>query len=299
MGIGAERVFTPQSPHPPWDAGWSMSDDVSRAIEPGAAGGDVWASGDAYEPYVGRWSRLVAREFLGWLAAPRGATWLDVGCGTGALSRTILEASDPARVRAVDRSLPYATYARRSVPDARLSLLVADGQWLPLPDECTDVVVSGLVLNFIPQPDAALAEMARVARDGGSVAVYVWDYAGEMQLMRRFWDAAVELDPRAQALDEGRRFPMSHASAVEPRFYEAGLEDVDSRAIDVPTRFRDFDDYWNPFLGGQGPAPSYTMSLSNEHRTELRERIRSSLPIASDGSIELTARAWAVRGTRT
>ncbi|HJU65962.1 MAG TPA: class I SAM-dependent methyltransferase [Gemmatimonadaceae bacterium] len=272
--------------------------EVSPRGEARQVKADVWASGDAYEPYVGRWSRMVAREFVDWLGAPRGATWLDVGCGTGALSQAILSAAKPARVRSMDRSLPFAMHARRAMPDERVSFMVADGQALPLPDESTDVVVSGLVLNFIPKPDTALGEMARVAREGGKAAVYVWDYAEGMQLMRYFWDAAVALDPRAEAMDEGRRFPICHAYALEPRFYQAGFDEVESRPIEVPTRFRDFDDYWKPFLGGQGPAPGYAMSLTEDHRAELRERIRDSLPVAKDGSIELVARAWAVRGTR-
>jgi len=128
------------------------------------------------------------------------------------------------------------------------------------------------------------------------VAAYVWDYAREMQLMRHFWDAAVELDPGARDLDEGRRFPMCRPEPLEQLFTEAGLDGPAVRPIDVPTRFRDFDDYWTPFLGGQAPAPGYCMSLSDERRATLRELIRTRLPIGPDGTIDLIARAWAVRG---
>lgn len=259
----------------------------------------MWASGDAYEPYVGRWSRLVAREFLTWLDAAPGARWADVGCGTGALTEAILSTTTPAQVHAVDRSFSYALYARRRVADPRADFLVADAQWLPQPPQRVDAAVSGLVLNFVPQPAVAVAEMARIVRAGGLVAAYVWDYAGQMQLMRYFWDAAVALDPGAADLDEGRRFPLCEPVALESLFRGAALHAVESRAIDVPTRYRDFDDYWRPFLGGQGPAPGYAMSLTEERRTVLRERIRAALPIATDGSIDLIARAWAVRGTRT
>ena len=120
--------------------------------------------------------------------------------------------------------------------------------------------------------------------------------ADRMQLMRHFWDAAVALDPEAGDLDEGRRFPICRPEALERLFAGAGLEDVAVRPIDVPTVFRDFDDYWSPFLGGQAPAPSYAMSLPEERRGALRERIRAGLPTADDGSIRLIARAWAVRG---
>jgi hypothetical protein len=117
-----------------------------------------------------------------------------------------------------------------------------------------------------------------------------------MQLMRRFWDAAVALDPDAEALDEGRRFPLCRPEPLERLLRDAGLQDVSVRPVDTPTRFRDFDDYWGPFLGGQGPAPGYLMSLSQERRAALRERLRAALPAAADGSIRLIARAWAARG---
>jgi SAM-dependent methyltransferase len=259
---------------------------------------DVWAGGEAYEPFVGRWSRLVAREFLAWLAAAPGTRWLDVGCGTGALTGEILGAVAPAHVRAVDPSLPFVRFARGRVGDPRAAFLVADARSLPLPTGSVDAAVSALALNFIPQPEAAVAEMARVVRVGGVVAAYVWDYADGMQILRRFWDAAVALDPAAAELDEARRFPLCGPAALDALFRGAGLGGVESRAIDVPTRFRDFDDYWRPFLGGQGPAPGYAMGLREERRAALRERVRAALPVAADGSIALAARAWAVRGTR-
>jgi SAM-dependent methyltransferase len=257
---------------------------------------DVWAAGKAYEPYVGRWSRAVAREFIDWLAPRVGAAWLDVGCGTGALPSTILSDASPARVCAVDASAAYVAYARSRVQDSRATFLVGDARLLPLPSASADFVVSGLVLNFVPEPARAIAEMKRVARAAGTVAIYVWDYAGEMQLMRHFWDAAVELNPGAAELDEGRRFPICNPSAMEELFRDAGFGAVSGRAIDVPTRFRDFSDYWTPFLGGQGPAPGYAMSLSEEARGKLRDNVRRRLPVAADGSIDLIARAWAIKG---
>ena len=259
---------------------------------------EAWGLGEAYEPYVGRWSRLVARELLAWLALPPGGRWLDVGCGTGALSQTVLDLAAPAEVVGVDQSAGYVAYTGQKIADPRARFEVADAQALPHADGAFDAAVSGLVLNFIPQPERAVAEMARVVRPGGVVAVYVWDYAGEMQLMRHFWDAAVALDPASRALDEGIRFPLCAPGPLAALWAAAGLAQVETRAIDVPTVFRDFDDYWSPFLGGQGPAPGYAMSLSEERRAALRERIRAGLPIAPDGSIHLMGRAWAVRGVR-
>lgn len=261
-------------------------------------GRSVWGSGAAYEPYVGRWSRQVAREFLTWLAVAPSARWLDVGCGTGALSETILAHAAPAEVLGVDPSEGYLALARDQVRDARARFEVSDARHLPTQSAAYDAVVSGLVLNFIPDINTGMTEMVRVTKPGGTVAAYVWDYAGKMELMRYFWDAAVALRPEARELDEGRRFPICQPGALESLFGGAGLRDVKVRAIDVPTTFRDFDDYWSPFLGGQFPAPDYAMSLSEEQRTALRERIRATLPRSGKGPIHLIARAWAVRGQK-
>ncbi len=160
-----------------------------------------------------------------------------------------------------------------------------------------DIVVSGLVLNFIPDLQSALGEMSRVAAAGGIVAGYVWDYAGRMDLMRHFWDAAVELDPAAAKLDEGVRFPLCNQAALAGAFAQAGLRDIATAAIDIATAFADFDDYWAPFLGGQGPAPAYAMSLDESARDRLRARTRARVPSQPDGSISLVARAWAIRGS--
>ncbi len=264
---------------------------------PGAAG--IWASGEAYEPYIGRWSRAVAHQVLAWLSVPPGSRWLDVGCGTGALSNVILDATSPAEVLGIDPSAEYIAYARRRLTDPRARFEVGDARALPVPSAAFDAVVTGLVLNFVPEPATAVAELARAARPDGAIGAYVWDYSGGMELMRRFWDAAVALDRSAIELDEGRRFAaICNPDALIDLFRGAGLRNVEARPVVVPTVFRDFDDYWTPFLGGQGPAPSYAMSLSEEQRAALRERIRAELPIAADGSIPLVARAWAVRGER-
>jgi SAM-dependent methyltransferase len=257
---------------------------------------DSWTAGERYEPYVGRWSRLVARDFLAWLQLAPDLDWLDVGCGTGALTQVIVQQGRPRSVMGIDASAGFIAHARAQIADSCVVLETADAQSLPVESARFDALVSGLVLNFVPVPLRAVREMARAVRPGGVVAAYVWDYAGKMELMRYFWDAAVELDSAARALDEGRRFPLCQPEPLAGLFTQAGLADVRVLAIDVATRFRDFDDYWTPFLGGQGPAPGYAMSLSEERRAVLRERIRGQLPIAGDGSIELMARAWAVRG---
>ena len=259
---------------------------------------EVWDDAERLERYVGRWSRLVAREFVAWLDVLAGGRWLDVGCGSGALTETILERGEPEVVEGVDTSEAFIAYAAERVGDPRASFAVGDAQALDRPDASFDAVVSSLVLNFLPDQARGAAEMRRVARPGGVVAGYVWDYAGEMQLMRRFWDAAADLDPAAAALDEGQRMTGCSPGDLAALFSGAGLAGVDTRAIDVPTVFADFEDYWTPFEGGQGPAPGYCVSLPAERRTALRERLRETLPAEPDGSIRLIARAFAVRGTR-
>jgi len=254
-----------------------------------------WTAGDLYEPYVGRWSRLVAREFLSWLAIPAGKDWLDVGCGTGALTQTILDTTSPRSVQGVEPS-PFLDHAKATILDPSVTFQQGDAQSLPLENASVDAAVSGLVLNFIPDQPRAVGEMSRVTRPGGTVAAYVWDYAGKMELMRYFWDSVVTLDKDARVLDEGPKFLICKPEALAALFSAAGLRDVDARAIDVPTHFKSFDDYWTPFLNGQGPAGAYAVSLDYERQSILRDFIRGRLPKERDGSIKLIARAWAVRG---
>lgn len=257
---------------------------------------DSWGAGKLYEPYVGRWGRLVAKEFLPWLELAGGLDWLDVGCGTGAVSDVILQHMQPRSVKGVDSSAGYVEHARAHLRDPRAKFEVGDAQSLPVDPAQFDAAVSGLMLNFVPEPALAVQEMKRAVQPGGVVAAYVWDYAGRMELMRYFWDAAVALDREALELDEGRRFPLCQPEPLLELFIRAGLAGVEAKPIDVDTVFRDFEDYWTPFLGAQGPAPGYAVSLDEERRGALRDAIRAALPVSRDGSIALVARAWAVRG---
>jgi SAM-dependent methyltransferase len=257
---------------------------------------DSWSGGQSYESYIGGWSRLVATEFVAWLAVLPGGRWLDVGSGTGALTDTVLACCAPAEVVGVEPSAAFREYAAR-VPDPRASFRAGDAQALPVDDAAFDAVVSGLVLNFVPDRAAGLAEMRRATRPGGTVAAYVWDYPGEMQLLRLFWDAAVAQNPAARALHEGLRFAFCRPDPLRALFTDAGLRDVAVEPIVVPTDFAGFDAFWAPFLSGTGPGPAYAMSLRYEDRAALRDGLRARLPTADDGSIHLTARAWAVRGT--
>lgn len=255
---------------------------------------DTWERGSPYEQYVGRWSRQVAPAFLSWLGIPSGRKWLDVGCGTGALCAAIMDHCSPSSVAGVEPSEGFLETATENLA-GRAELHQGSATAIPLGDGSVDVVVSGLVLNFVPDQRAALAEMARVTGKDGTIAAYVWDYAGKMELIRVFWDAATELDSDASSLDEGVRFPLCDPEALAKLFAGAGLQGVEVKPIDVTTRFSSFDDYWQPFLGGQGPAPAYAMSLDEAARGRLRDRIQARMPAAGNGSISLTARAWAAR----
>lgn len=259
---------------------------------------DVWDSGGSYESYVGRWSRLVASKFLSWMNAPRHASWLDIGCGTGAISHAVLAACDPLRVLGLDPSASFIKLARLKTTEPSASFVVGDAQALCVTPASFDVAVSGLVLNFVPTPATMLNEAAAALRPGGLLGVYVWDYDGKMDMMRYFWDAARSIEPAAAGLDEGRRFPMCHPEPLQALFSGADLRDVGVEAIDISTTFADFDEYWRPFLGGQGAAPAYAATLSEEHTARLREQLRLSLPIEADGSIRLGARAWGAKGRR-
>ena len=258
-----------------------------------------WGNTEAYEAYIGRWGRMAAAAFLRWLALPSGLRWLDVGCGTGALTEAILAAADPGEVLGVDPTADFLASAEVQIVDPRVRFAIGDARALPVASDTYDAVVAGLVLNFVPEPEAAVAEMVRVARPGGTVGAYVWDFGGERQFTRYFWRAATALDPAAIDLQQSMQFPLCHPEPLAALFTSAGLREVAVQAIDVPAVFLDLDDYWQPFLlGGSSVAQRYASSLDDAQRTALREELRSILPVAGDGSIRLLARAWAVRGTK-
>jgi SAM-dependent methyltransferase len=257
---------------------------------------DAWQAGDSYDAYMGRWSRRVAPRFLDWLGAAGGLDWLEVGCGTGALSAAILAQGNPKSLISIDPSEGFVAKARANVPDGRARFQVGDAQALDLETGSRDVVVSALVLNFVPDREKALAEMKRVVRPGGTIGFYVWDYpGGGVEFMRAFWNAATALDPAARDLTEDRRFPFCTPDGLAALAARAGLAPVDCAPIEVPTVFKDFDDYWRPFTLGAGPAPGYCMSLDPERRERLKEALNASLPRRADGAIALKTRAWAVK----
>jgi len=257
---------------------------------------DSWRSGIAYERFMGRWSTLIGQKFLNWLAISPSCSWLDVGCGTGSLTKLILEAHQPKEIISIDSSSDFISHAQGSITSPSVHFKVGLAQSLELDSNSIDAVVSGLVLNFVPQPKVAILEMLRVTKPGGKIGIFLWDYAKGMQMLRYFWDAAVELDNKASELDEGTRFPLCQEGQLESLVRRVGLKQVEATPIEVKTVFQNFNDYWQPFLGNVGPASSYTMSLNQKARQKLEDKLRRSLPMEDNGSISIRARAWAVKG---
>jgi SAM-dependent methyltransferase len=261
--------------------------------------GDQWAVGTSYEDFMGRWSRLLAPEFISWLRIPRGVHWLDVGCGTGALANAICSDAAPGSVVACDPSEPFIEFARGQSEDARVRFLAAGTGSLPRRPGGYGSVTSLLALNFFPDPGAAVHEMRSLSARQGTVSACVWDYAVGIEFLRKFWDAASAVDSTAGELDEGNRFPLCQPDALTDLFRNEGLGDVRCEPIEIPTAFANFDDYWGPLLGGTGPAPAYVTSLDADRRAVLARTLEETLRPRPDGTIALTARAWAVRGTVT
>jgi len=257
---------------------------------------DSWSSGEQYDKFMGRWSNLVAEKFLDWLAVPPRSSWLDVGCGPGTLTKFILQTCQPKKITSIDLSSEFIFHAKQSIADPVVSFQVGSAEALELETNSVDAVVSGIMLNFVPQPEKAVNEMLRVTKPGGTIGIFLWDYAVGMQMLRYFWDAVVQLNSSANEFDEGLRFPLCRKGQLEALVIKCGLKQVEAIPIKVKTIFNNFDDYWLPFLGNVGPAPSYVMSLGETERQKLKNKLLETLPIEKDGTISLMARAWAAKG---
>ena len=244
---------------------------------------------------MGRWSRLLAQEFLEWLDLPADLRWLDVCCGSGVISQAIVERNAPASIVGVDASPEQINFARQHRAQPNVTFQIGDAMALPFPGSSFDVAVCGLGLNYIPSPVKALEEFCRVTAPGATIAVYVWDYAQGARFLREFWDAAIAIDREAATFDQARRFPMCTPEGLRSLFEQAGLEDITLNALNVVTRFSSFDDYWVPLQTGQGSAPNYLATRDMQTQTAIRQRLQRSLPVDPSGAIELPARAWAIR----
>ena len=257
---------------------------------------NFFAESAAYERFMGRWSRQVAPLLVQFADIRDGQPVLDVGSGTGALALAAAQVAPSAQITGVEPSASYVSNAQGRAPTERVRFAVGDAQALQIPDATFDRVVSLFVINFIPDRAKALREMIRVTRPDGVIAAAVWDYGDGMQMLRVFWDEAVALDPAAVARDEGN-MPLCRSGELTALWREHGLAQVEERPLTIRMSFSSFEDYWEPFLGGQGPAGAYVASLTAARRDALRNRIRQRLVgDGPDRPIQLEARAWAVKG---
>lgn len=257
---------------------------------------EIFGESAAYERFMGRWSGRLAPLLVKFVGIRDGDSVLDVGSGTGALAFAVAEAVSSARIIGVDPAAAYVAYAQTRVPNDRVRFMVGDAQQLQLADGTFDRVLSLLVMNFIPDPAKALREMIRVTRPGGVIAAAVWDYGEGMQMLRIFWDEAVARDPTVAARDE-RNMPLCRRRELAALWRAHGLVQVEEQPLTIQQSFASFEDYWSPFLGGQGPAGAYVGALTETGRAALRLRLRQRL--LSDGedrAITFQARAWAVKG---
>ena len=250
---------------------------------------------DAYDRFVGRYSYGLTEALASTAGIGADSSVLDVGAGTGAGMRRLVELVGPAAVTAVDPSEPFVEALRARFPGVDVRLASAES--LPFDDGAFDVALAQLVVNFMKDPAAGVAEMRRVTRPGGTVAGCVWDYPGQMTLLRTFWDAAAALDPEgAGAVDEGARMPFGRRGELAELWRRAGLREVEDGELVVAAAYDGFDDLWAPFTAGVGPAGAYAAALDDERREALRREYRRRLSVP-DGPFELEARAWFTVGT--
>jgi SAM-dependent methyltransferase len=258
----------------------------------------MFSGGEAYERFMGRWSRQLARVFVDFAGVADGETMLDVGSGTGALTAAIAAAAPSSRITGIDPAPAYVDFARSRGPGPLVEFEVGDAQQLRFPDASFDRTLSMLILNFVPDHSRALDEMIRVTRPGGVVAGAVWDYGGGMEMLRTFWDEAIALGPDYDSRDE-RHMRLCRPGELAALFSGHGLQEVVGRALTIATTFSSFDDYWSPFCEKQGPSGAFVAALSDSDRERLRRRVRARLlGDRPDRPIELRARAWGVRGRR-
>jgi SAM-dependent methyltransferase len=248
---------------------------------------------EAYDRFVGRYGPELARALIAAAGLQPGDRALDVGCGPGALTTELVSFLGADRVAAVDPSEPFAAACRSRLPGVQVDVAAAEA--LPFDDSAFDGVLAQLVVNFMKDAKAGGREMCRVARAGGSVSAAVWDYAGEMTMLRRFWDAVVAVDPTAADRDEGR-MPFCTPGSLGELWSSTDMKDVQVSQAVVSVTYDGFEDLWQPFELGVGPAGTYTAAVSAERRAALKDEFRRHLDVGEE-PFELTARAWIATGT--
>jgi len=256
----------------------------------------MFSASAEYESFMGRWSRLIAPGYIAFAGVKSGERVLDVGAGTGSLGSALVERFPSNEVVGIDPSVEFIAHAQQQAKPGRTRYEVGDAQALPFPDASFDHAMALLVMNFIPDPSRAIAEMRRVTRPKGIVSACVWDYNEGMQMLRLFWDEAVDLDPAAQPRDE-RHTKLCRQGQLASLWNAAGLAEVQEEPLEVDLRFSSFEDYWIPFTKGVGPAGARVASLSGESKGQLEARLRRRLLGGGpDRPFVLRARAWCVRG---
>jgi ubiquinone/menaquinone biosynthesis C-methylase UbiE len=249
---------------------------------------------EIYDRFIGRYSPGLARAMCAAAGIQSGQRALDVGCGSGALIAQLADVLGAENVAAVDPSGPFVQASRARVPGARI--LVGSAESLPFGDGEFDATLSQLVVNFLDDPEQGLREMARVTRADGVVAGCVWDYGGEMTMLRTFWEAAAALDPEGAApFMEAHTMRFARPDELASLWRSAGLDDIDVAPIVVEAPYEDFDDLWSPFPTGVGPAGTYAASLDGEAQAALRDEFERRLG-RPEGAFTLSARAWSAVG---
>jgi SAM-dependent methyltransferase len=251
---------------------------------------------DAYDRFVGRYSRELAGRLVDFAGLERGMRALDVGCGPGALTRVLAERLGGENVAAVEPSAPFAAACRERNPGVEVEIAFAEE--LPFGDDVFDAALSQLAFNFLADAETGVREMARVTRPGGAVAACVWDFDGGMTLLTRFWAAAAEVVPEGSRADDERGAARwCREGELEGLFRAAGvLHDVRGAQLVVSAGYENFDDLWWPFPQGIGPAGAFAASLDDATQAKVRDAYREHLGVG-DGPFELTAKAWAAAGT--
>lgn len=257
----------------------------------------MFANAHGYEQFMGRWSRLLAPRLIEFAGIKDGWRVLDLGSGTGSLSMGIVDRWPHCEIVGIEPSHVYVEYAKSRVHDQAVKFQFGDAQYLPFANADFDASLSLLVFNFIPNPQYTLAELRRVTRPGGPICAVTWDYGQNMRMLRIFWDAAAEFDASALLADE-KYLPLCRQGELMKLWREGGLCGVEEQSLEITMQFKSFEDYWEPFLLGQGPAGAFVNQFSPERRIALREQVKRHLPeCALHGSFALCGRAWAVRGT--
>lgn len=256
------------------------------------------SDGAAYERFIGRWSRRVADRLAAEVPVPPDGPLLDVGCGTGSVAAALRARHPDRRIVGVDVSEPYLEFARLRSDCAGIEFLQGDGQALAFPDATFAAAYALIALNFISDPLRAAREMARVVRPGGVVVAAAWDFRGGLVYQRLLWDTAAGIDPKAaETRDRIFSNPLAKPEGMTDLLRAAGLADVRRESLTIRMDFADFDDYWQPLLGGQGPVGGYVAALEPELRDRVCEAVRAAyLSGDADGPRSLTATSWVVTG---